>query len=135
MIADLHGWLFDQLSSDAALQADLGDPARLYDAVPPGRRLPCVVLSRIEASDWSTADMPGEAFLATINIWSRAQNRAELYRIADRLAALLDDADPAAGATRVVLVEPVTKTFAREREQDAHRAILRFRILCEPIAG
>lgn len=135
MIADLHNWLFDRLSNDAALLADLGDPARVYDTIPTRRGLPCIVISRIEATDWSTADARGEAHLATINVWSRGQNRIEVYRIADRVAAVLDAADGEAGASRIVLVTPVTKTFIREREQDAFQAILRFRMLCEPASG
>ncbi len=134
MIADLQTWLFAHLSGDAALRTDLGDPARIYDTVPAGRQLPCIVLRRVEATEWSTADLPGRALMATIDIWSRSENRAELYRIADRVTAVLRNADPVAGATRIVLTVPLTQSFTRERDQDAFFGQLRFRFLCEPRA-
>ncbi|WP_306118132.1 MULTISPECIES: DUF3168 domain-containing protein [unclassified Roseitalea] len=134
MIDDLHRWLFAVLAADAALKSDLGDPARIYDTVPPGRALPCLIIRRIEATDWSTADLAGEAFIVTVHVWSREDSRAELYRIADRAQAVIDAADPLAGSTRIVLASPLSKAFRRERDQHAFFGQLRFRFLCEPAA-
>ena len=135
MIADLQAWLIACLAGDAALKADLGEPARVYDTVPAGRQLPCVLLRRIEASDWGTADMAGQALIATLDIWSRAGNRAEVYRIADRIASALSVAERTAGHTNIVLAHRLTEAFTRERDQDAFFGRMRFRFLCEPVGG
>ena len=92
------------------------------------------MVRRVEATDWSTDDRPGQAVVATLDIWSRAQNRTELHRIADRMAEVVATADPLAGATRIVLVAPLTRTFSHMPDQDAFFGQLRFRLLCEPRA-
>ena len=132
MITDLHQWILATLSADAALQAELGDPLRIYTTVPRRRVLPCLILGRIEATDWSTDTEDGLAFVVTMHAWSREANRAQLYRIADRMLELLRTADPDAGGARVVLVTQLAASYAREREQDAFHGRFRFRFLCEP---
>ena len=134
MIDDLHLWLFSLLAGDAALQADLGDPARIFDKPPPRRALPSLYLGRIEASDWSTDDGLGQAFIATLHIYSRGPSRAELYRIASRISELLaSESWPGlAGSTRIVLATEMSASFAHLREEAAFHGIIRFRFLCEP---
>ncbi|WP_349364048.1 MAG: DUF3168 domain-containing protein [Roseitalea porphyridii] len=135
MIDDLHLWLFGLLSADAALIAELGDPPSIFDRPPPRRALPAVYLGRIEASDWSTDDGPGQAFIATIHVYARGANRSGLYPIADRIGALITGATPAtAGGARIVLATQLTATYAHERAQSAFRGTLRLRFLCEPAA-
>ena len=135
MIDDLHRWLFGLLSSDAALIAELGEPPSIFDRPPPRRALPAVYLGRIEASDWSTDDGPGRAFVATIHIYARGPNRGALYAIAGRVSARVPAAAPAvAGATRIVLATPLSAAYAHERGQAAFHGTLRLRFLCEPAA-
>lgn len=134
MIDDLHLWLFSLLAGDAALQADLGDPARIFDKPPPRRALPSLYLGRIEASDWSTDDGLGQAFIATLHIYSRGPSRAELYRIAGRISELFASASlPAvAGSARIVLATKLSASFAHLRAEAAFHGINRFRFLSEP---
>ena len=135
MIADIHAWLIAGLSADVALRDDLGDPPRIFDTVPRRRQLPCVVLGPIEQSDWSASDAKGVALVVSLTIWSRAQNRAELYRIAERIGIALDAADPVHGDMRIVLTAPLASAYRFDRDQDAFRGQLRFRLLCEPAGG
>lgn len=135
MIDDLHRWLFGLLSSDAALIAELGDPPSIFDRPPPRRALPAVYLGRIEASDWSTDDGPGRAFLATIHIYARGPSRGVLYTVAERVSERVPAAAPAtADATRIVLATQSSAAYAHERGQAAFHGTLRFRFLCEPAA-
>lgn len=137
MIDDLHQWLFAQLSGDTALQADLGEPPRIFDKPPPRRALPSVYIGRIEAGDWGTDDCPGQALNATLHIYSRGPNRAELYRIASRISERIANAAMpiATGSMRLVLATEVSASFAHIRQEDAFHAAMRFRFLCEPDAS
>ena len=136
MIDDLHQWLFAQLSGDPALQADLGDPPRIFDKPPPRRALPSLYIGRIEATDWGTDDCPGQALTATLHLYTRGPSRADLYRIAGRISDRIANAPTPliAGATRLVLAQEVSASFAHLREDEAFHAALRFRFLCEPQA-
>lgn len=133
MTGDLHAWLLDQLASDTALIADLGDPPRIFDRPPPRRALPAVYVGRIEASDWSTDDSLGQAVSVVIHAYARGPGRTDVDRIASRIEDILTDAVPAtAQSTGIVLATPVTASTAYEREQAAFHATVRLRFLCAP---
>lgn len=133
MIDDLHQWLIGLMSSDSVLTVALGDPPAIFDRPPARRELPAVYLGRVEASDWSTDDVPGQAFVATIHVYARGPNRGELYSIANRIHQLVAGAVPATvSATRIVLATALSATHAHERADRAFHGTLRFRFLCEP---
>jgi len=136
MTGDLHGWLFNQLASDAALIADLGDPPRIFDRPPPRRPLPVLYIGRIEAADWSTDEARGEVVSVAIHAYARGPGRTDLDRIAGRIENVLTDAVPAtAQSTRIVLATPVTASTAYERDQAAFHATVRMRFLCVPVGA
>lgn len=133
MTGDLHAWLFDQLTSDAVLIADLGDPPRIFDRPPPRRSLPAIYFGRIEASDWSTDEERGQSVSVVIHAYARGPGRTDVDRIASRIEDILTGAVPAtAQSTRIVLATPVTASTAYEREQVAFHATVRLRFLCAP---
>ncbi|CAJ1391635.1 MAG: DUF3168 domain-containing protein [Roseitalea sp.] len=131
MTGDLHAWLLDRLSNDAALVADLGDPPRVFDRPPPRRALPSVYVGRIEVADWSTDDARGQAVSVVIHAYARGPGRTDIDRIVAGIESTLTDAVPAtAQSTRIVLATPVAISTAYERGQAAFHATLRLRFLC-----
>lgn len=78
------------LTGDAALQALIGNPARVYDAVPPDPTYPYVVIGEGNAADWDTKDSDGMDQVMTIHAWSRYRGLKEAKQI---MGAVLDALD------------------------------------------
>jgi hypothetical protein len=83
---------FAALSASAAVQAVLGNPARIYDHVPPGAVFPYLTLGEIEIEDWSSKSSRGFAAILTSHVFSRGRGRKEARAILEAVRAVLDNA-------------------------------------------
>lgn len=77
--------LYEALRADAGVQALLGDPARLYDHVPPDAAFPFVTLGDMQAETFDTSDHDGIMQRVTLHVWSRQRGRQECKVILEAL--------------------------------------------------
>ena len=77
----------DALAGSAEVQALLGNPARIFDHVPPGASFPYLTLGTTEAVANDTKDGTGMKQTITMVVWSRYRGRKE---VKDILKAVYD---------------------------------------------
>ena len=80
--------LFAELSANSDVQAALGDPPRLYDAVPRDAVFPYAVLGDGQENDASTATEQGSEHILAIHIWSRARRPSRMQSRSPRRSAM-----------------------------------------------
>ena len=121
-----------QLTGDAALVAKLGGP-NVFDEAPREAIPPYVAFGDSSLRDLSTStDRSAEQF-AVLNVWSLQRGLREALDIADRVAALLDDAALALDGHRLVNLRLVALETKREGNGRFARASLRFRAVTESV--
>ena len=121
-----------QLTGDAALVAKLGGP-NVFDEAPREAIPPYVAFGDSSLRDLSTStDRSAEQF-AVLNVWSLQRGLREALDIADRVAALLDDAALALDGHRLVNLRLVSLETKREGSGRFARASLRFRAVTEAV--
>jgi hypothetical protein len=89
------------LLADAGVRAELGDPARVYDAPPEGAAHPYALLGETRMSR-IPGHPSGIEHDLRIRIVSRHQGRLEVKRALDAVAAALHEADLALEDARLV---------------------------------
>lgn len=132
LVLDLHRAIITALRTDAPLGSMLQSTDSIFERVPPNRQFPCLVVEQSLAADWSTDNEPGRDVIVTIGVWSRADNRAEVYAISDRAVTVLEAGFETANSVNIVLSQMLSATYTREVAQRAYRATIRLRFLIEP---
>ncbi len=124
--------VFAELSASAEVQAVLGTPPRLYDAVPREAGFPYAVLGDGQENDASTATEPGSEHILAIHIWSRAGGHRECKQTAEAIRDALDGAALALTGFALIDIRFQSADYARQPDGDTWRASLRFRAVTEP---
>jgi hypothetical protein len=125
--------VFAELSVNAQVQTALGDPPRLYDAVPRDAVFPYAVLGDGQENDWSTASESGSEHILTIHVWSRDNGHREAKQIAAAIRGALDGVNLSITGFTLVDLRFQSADHARQPDGDTWRASLRFRALTEPV--
>lgn len=93
----LHKAVFAALAADDALRTLIGEPVRLYDAVPDPNKAtkPYVTFGAHDENDESAVCAPGVTYDGaehdlTLHVWSGAVGAIEAKKIAARLRAVLN---------------------------------------------
>ena len=73
--------VYNALAASTDVQALLGNPARLYDHVPPGAEFPYVVLGTVSAKPYDYIDTIGFEQIISLDIWSRYRGTKEVKDI------------------------------------------------------
>lgn len=124
--------LFAELGANADVQTALGDPPRLYDAVPREAVFPYAVLGDGQENDWSTATERGSEHILAIHVWSRGGGHREAKQIAAAIRGCLDGASLALAGFALIDLRFQSADYARQPDGDTWRASLRFRAVTEP---
>ena len=123
--------VYTALTGDAAVQALIGNPARVYDHAPQDATFPYVVTGESTAVDWDTKSEDGMEQTLTVHSWSRYRGLSEVKRI---MAAVVDALDKQAlsvtGHDLVQLRFEFSDTFLDEDGLTRH-GVQRFRALTE----
>lgn len=85
--------VFTKLSGDAAMQALIGSPARLYDHAPAEAVFPFLTLGATDAEAADDKNGYGALQIMTLHAWSRYRGRKETQAILDAAYALLHHGD------------------------------------------
>lgn len=124
--------IFATLSSSDAIKDAVGDPPRVFDAVPRGTAFPYIVIGDDKESDWSTATEPGSAHALTVHVWSRAIGRRETRLAAQAVIDALDGAELTLDGQTLIDLRWLESESVRESDGETVHAQLRFRAVLEP---
>ena len=124
--------VFAALCANAEVQAALGTPPRLYDAVPREAVFPYAVLGDGQESDWSTATEQGGEHTLAIHIWSRGSGHREAKQIAGAIRDGLTGAALVLTGFALIGIGFLSADYARQLDGETWRASLRFRAVTEP---
>ncbi len=124
--------IFAALSADATVQSLLGNPPRLYDAVPALAAFPYAVIGDGSETNWDTATEAGSEHQLTLNVWSRAGGHREVKAVAEAIRECLETAALSLAGHTLIDLRYLDCAFARETDGETFRATLRFRAVTEP---
>ena len=124
--------IFATLAASTGVQHAVGDPPRIFDAVPRGSAFPYIVIGDDKESDWSTATEPGSSHALIIHIWSRAAGRRETRLAAEAVIAALNGAELALSGQTLIDLRWLESESSRESDGETVHAQLRFKALTEP---
>jgi len=124
--------VFATLAASDAVKDAVGDPPRVFDAVPRGVAYPYIVIGDDTESDWSTATEPGSSHALTIHIWSRAQGRRETRLAAQAVIDTLNGAELALSGQTLIDLRWLESQSTRDSDGETVHAQLKFRAVTEP---
>ncbi len=124
---DLQKAIFERLGASAALQALIGNPARLYDHVDPSAVFPFVRFGEIVVTDWSNKSFPGADSQITLHVFSRGRGRKETRAILDMIFGLLHDVDLTLEAHVLVALRFEFSQVALDEDGLTYHGIVRYR--------
>lgn len=125
--------VFAELSTNADVQSVLGNPARLFDAVPRDAVFPYAVLGDGQETDWSTATEQGSEHILALHVWSRGGGHREAKQIAAAIRGALGGAALTLAGFALIDLRFQSADYTRQPDGDTWRASLRFRAVTEPL--
>ena len=123
--------IFATLASSDAVKDAVGDPPRVFDAVPRGTAFPYIVVGDDRESDWSTQSDAGSEHALTVHVWSRAAGRRESRLAAQAVIDALDGAQLTLDGHTLIDLRWLACDAARESDGETVHAQLRFRAVLE----
>lgn len=130
-ILSLRGAILARAEADPALRDLMGGTVRLHDEVPRAAEPVYALFGDVTAADWSTDLDRGHEQDAAVVVWAREGSARTGLLVAERLAALLDDADLALDGHRLVSLRVTAIAAARDRDANLARVTLRLRAVTE----
>jgi hypothetical protein len=132
-VLSLRRAIIEAAAADAELRALMGGLLRLYDEPPRAAEPVYAVFGDVKAADWSTDLDRGHEQNLGIVVWSERGGARAALAVAERLAAILDDAPLALDGHRLINLR-VTE-LASERDEDTQlvRVTLRLRAVTEAV--
>lgn len=124
--------LIETLSANAPVKTLLGDPARIFDEIPPGAVFPYANIGRIETQANGAAAHDGLAHAVTLHVWSRYGGRAEAQALLAAFRAALDDTALNVDGRRVTLCLVTLVDAFRAGDGRTTQGVLRLKIHSEP---
>jgi hypothetical protein len=124
--------VFATLSLSDDIKELVGDPPRLFDAVPRSSAFPYIVVGEDGESNWDTATETGSEHSLAIHVWSRAGGRKEIKLAAEAVRECLDGASLALTGHTLVDLRYLSAQFSRDSDGETFRTTVRFRAVTEP---
>lgn len=125
--------IYAALSGSAALQALIGNPARLYDHVPEDAAFPYVELGEVSARRFDSASRGGLDCQLTLNVWSRYQGRREAKQILDAIYGVLHDGTLSVAGNAHVLTSFQSAETRRDDDGLTYHGVVKYRVLVQAI--
>lgn len=119
------------LRADGAVQAVLGNPARIFDDETAEPVFPCAFLERHEVAERSGSGVAGQAHTITLTVRSRDGGRAAAKEVIGALRAAAEAEDLPLSGQRVVLIQTVYSDVMRTPDLREFRGLIRVRIITE----
>lgn len=133
MDLSLQGAVFQALAADAALQAFIGNPARIYQQVPDNAVMPYVTIGESQTNDDSVEHLDAAEIFFTLHVWSdsEAKDFVECKRICSALRRSLHNADLTLAENRCVLIEHRRTDVLIDPDNITRHGVVTFRALTE----
>lgn len=123
--------VYGALTSSTALQALIGNPARLYDVVPPAAIFPYATLGDVLIKQFDTKDQYGFDQALVLHVWSRYRGRKELKQIIQTIYDVLHNATLNVSGANVVMCQFQSASTSQENDGLTLHGILRYRIIVQ----
>lgn len=123
--------ILDAASADAELIALMGGALRLHDEPPRAAAPVYAVFGDVTAQDWSTDFDRGHEQDATIVVWAERGGARTALAVAERFAAILDDAALSLDGHRLVNLRVTELSAARDKDSQLTRVTLSVRAVTE----
>jgi hypothetical protein len=124
--------VFATLSMSDDIKELIGDPPRVFDAVPRSSACPYIVVGEDAETNWDTATESGSEHSLAVHIWSRAGGRKEIKLAAEAVRDALHGASLALTGHTLVDLRYLSAQFSRDSDGETFRATVRFRAVTEP---
>jgi len=131
-LRSLQKGLIAHLQNHAPLKTWLGDPVRLYDAVPPDPVYPFVRIDRAEAQALSGLDADATEQIITLRILSDFDGSEEARAIASELRVALDQAQIVLEDQHLVSLRVTYLDVFRGAERMVY-GLIRLRAVTDPV--
>ncbi|MEO1658900.1 MAG: DUF3168 domain-containing protein [Pseudomonadota bacterium] len=123
--------LYAELANDSALQALIGGPARIYDAIPPETIFPFVQIGAGQILPYDGID-GGFEHIVRITAFSRWGGRHECKAIAEVVRARLQNTRLALEGHKLLQARLVFEDHLRHRDPETFQGAMRFRFVTVP---
>ncbi|RDI58720.1 DUF3168 domain-containing protein [Microvirga subterranea] len=125
--------ILDAGSADAELVALMGGALRLHDEPPRASAPVYAVFGDVTAQDWSTDFDRGHEQDAAIVVWAERGGASMALAVAERLAAILDDAALTLDGHRLVNLRVTELSAARDKDSQLTRVTISLRAVTEVV--
>ena len=129
---ELQRAVYGLLSADAAIKAEIGDPARIYDDPPSDAAFPYITLGETRAADWKGVD-GGLEHDFKLYVFSRYAGRREVKRIIGVIYDALHEAAFAITGHQLVNIRFVFGDAFRRLDGETYQGVARFRAVTQPL--
>jgi hypothetical protein len=123
--------VYARLMSDAPLQALIGDPARIYDLVPPDAAFPYLTLGDVTVREFDTKDRTGFEQTFLLHVWSRQRGRKELKAILQAVFDRLHQSALSVTGADAVSCQFLSCSVGAENDGLTLHGVMRFRIVVQ----
>lgn len=123
--------ILDAALADAELLGLMGGALRLHDEPPRAAAPVYAVFGDVTAQDWSTDFDRGHEQDVSIIVWAERGSARTALDVAERFAAILDDAALALDGHRLVNLRVTELSATRDRDSQLTRVSLRLRAVTE----
>lgn len=130
-ILALRRAIIDTASADTELTSLMGGALRLYDEPPRNAEPVYALFGDVTAQDWSTDTDRGHEQNLTLVVWSERGTARAGLSVAERLAAILDDASLILDGHRLVNLRVTEIASARDKDTQLARITLHLRAVTE----
>lgn len=123
--------VYAALNTNSTLQNLIGNPARLYDVVPPAAIFPYVTLGDVTIREFDTKDQSGFEQVVVLHAWSRYRGRKELKQIMQAMYDALHYANVTVTNANVVVSQFQSASTVQENDGLTLHGVMRFRIVVQ----
>jgi Protein of unknown function (DUF3168) len=123
--------VYGTLTSNVPLQGLLGNPARLYDVVPPAATFPYATLGDITIREFDTKDQTGFEQTIVLHMWSRYRGRKELKQIMQAIYDALQNAPLTVNGANYVSCQFQSASTNQENDGLTLHGVMRFKIIVQ----
>ncbi|GJL92775.1 DUF3168 domain-containing protein [Hyphococcus sp.] len=127
---ELQKAVYQVLAADAALQAEIGDPPRIFDDPPPDAVFPYLTLGESRASDWNGVE-GGLEHEVKLYVFSRYAGRREVKRILNAVYDALHEAPLTLAGHDLINIRFVFADAFRRSDGETYQGVARFRAVTQ----
>ncbi|MGV6800759.1 MAG: DUF3168 domain-containing protein [bacterium] len=128
---ELQSAIYNLLQADPGIISLLGNPARIYDAVPENIVFPYLTIGEIRSKDWPGVE-GGQHHQIRLNVWSRYGGRKELKEIYTAVYAVLHDATISLPNYNIINIRYVFGDMWQRPENNTFNGVVRYRAVTQP---